>query len=144
MARRTLRTCRWCSQRGAFEHVVGEGRRDSAHLVETSDLLGRQRRVRRRQVGIELLDGARSDDRERALGGNPSNRVLARRNAKLIRNCNKRIENGGALIGVFRLEDVSAETFASARHTLLTILARQHATAERGPGEHAEAERLAA
>jgi hypothetical protein len=54
----------------------------------------------------------------------------------------QRVENCGAVRGVFLLENPSAKPFAPALFAQ-AVFAGQHAAAERGPGDNAEAKRLA-
>src|SRR5262249_12099370 len=94
------------------------------------------------EVAFELSQRARPDDRKRTFGRHPGDRDFAGCNAGVVGNCHQRVEDGGALWGVFRLEYPSAETLCTALLTL-AVLARQHASAKRRPGHDAEAERLA-
>jgi hypothetical protein len=55
----------------AIDQRVREYRRDRARLVEAGDVPGREPQLRCAQIVVELLDRARADDRQRALGGHP-------------------------------------------------------------------------
>jgi hypothetical protein len=74
-----LAACEALARLRIIEHSVGENHWDRAHLVETRDLHGRQRRLYGGEVVLKLRERARSNDRERALRPDPGDGDLTSR-----------------------------------------------------------------
>src|ERR1700716_174566 len=105
--------------RRSRQQIVRETKRNGAHLIQSPDMIGRQRNIDGGELVVELSAAARSDDRSSAFGADPGDGDAACVRTRLFCDRLQHVDDGGLLRRVLGVKQPATATTRSFRVVLM-------------------------